>query len=211
MKRAVGIYRQLLRMYPPGFRADYADEMEQVFAQAVEEGGGWLTLLAEIRDLPVSALREHLRESRRSVLVLEGGSMVVAGNFKRTFNFCLWAILLGSMAYLVLVALPFFVFGLHLQPEKMVRGGAFDPKGYLFYGDRGSGNPLLVITYFITLVSPVWQFIFGVSLIITLTRYWRLMLPWQRFTSMLTLITSIGVIGFTFSPIGHLIMTWWLD
>jgi hypothetical protein len=212
VRRTVQIYRQLLRLYPPGFRADYADEMQQVFAQAVEEGsGGWLTLLAEIRDLPASALREHLRESRRSTVVLQTEGVTMSLSFKRTFSYCLWAILMGAVVYALLIIFPFFALGLHLQPENMVRGGMFDPKGYAIYGDGTYGNILSLATISVLLIAPIWELVFGGALVVTLGRYWPFFPRHQQRIGILAVMVSIGVIGFIFSPLGRLIMVWRMD
>ena len=42
--RVIQFYAWLLRLYPPQFRADYADEMRDVFAQAVYENEASLLL-----------------------------------------------------------------------------------------------------------------------------------------------------------------------
>lgn len=65
------IYEQCLQLYPPGFRAEFADEMRTIFALNVHDAArqGDLSLIEtiahELRDLPVSLLREHQRERRR--------------------------------------------------------------------------------------------------------------------------------------------------
>ncbi len=66
------VYRGLLRVYPPEFRARYADEMVQLFADQLRDaraaGGAsaaagrmWLRTLA---DLAVNAASEHVRRDR---------------------------------------------------------------------------------------------------------------------------------------------------
>jgi len=61
------LYSLLLRLYPPHFQAEFADEMEDVFEEAVAEAAsrGWLaltqTFLAELTSLPGEALRQYLR------------------------------------------------------------------------------------------------------------------------------------------------------
>lgn len=64
----IQVYRRLLSLYPARFLAEYASEMEAVFAQAIGEAArqGHLALVwrgwRELRDLPLAALREHWRE-----------------------------------------------------------------------------------------------------------------------------------------------------
>lgn len=212
MNRAVQVYRWLLRLYPRSFRADYADEMESVFRQAVEEDGGtFFKLLAEARDLPLSLIQAHLRESRRNRLIFQTEGLIMTITFKRTFAYCMWAVLLGSIVYTLLVVLPFFALGLHLQPENMVRGGVFDPKGYRMYGDGTYASILMMLTYIVMLLGPIWQMVFGGSLFITMARFWPFFPPRQHRIGLLAIFVSIGAIGFIFSPLGRLIMTWWLD
>lgn len=63
-------YDSLLRLYPPRFRAEFAEEMQAVFASAASEAArcGALPLarlcLRELRDLPASLAREHWRALR---------------------------------------------------------------------------------------------------------------------------------------------------
>ncbi len=66
----IRIYGILVRLYPWEFRAEFAAEMREVFAEAVETADkrGWLSLAAvclqELRDWPGATLREHLQERR---------------------------------------------------------------------------------------------------------------------------------------------------
>ncbi|MBL8055607.1 MAG: hypothetical protein JNK29_02860 [Anaerolineales bacterium] len=100
----VGVYRRLLRLYPARFRAEYAAEMEGVWAEAVAEAaarGGWALLqLAgrELRDLPAAALREQWRErtGREGLMTsLLGNELAAATDDGRpgTVRDALWAAL----------------------------------------------------------------------------------------------------------------------
>ena len=66
------LYTQSLKFYPSSFRAEFGDEMQLVFSNAMErtQKGDVLKLLAffgrEIRDWPGAVWREHLR-SRKGV------------------------------------------------------------------------------------------------------------------------------------------------
>ena len=68
------LYAQSLRIYPSNFRGKFGDEMQTVFSIAMGKAktGNVLKLLAffgrEIRDLPMSIWREHLR-SRKGIHV----------------------------------------------------------------------------------------------------------------------------------------------
>jgi hypothetical protein len=64
------LYARLLGLYPPGFRAEFGDEMRAVFASALADAaasGLWATLwfgLREVAALPRSIVRAARRESR---------------------------------------------------------------------------------------------------------------------------------------------------
>lgn len=67
------VYRVLLALYPSGFRAEFGEEMQDVFATAlteVQHPGGeqpWRLFWREIRDWPGPVLHEHLRARRRKM------------------------------------------------------------------------------------------------------------------------------------------------
>jgi glycerol uptake facilitator-like aquaporin len=64
-------YRLLLAFYPSAFRAEFGDEMQDVFADILAgvKTRNWshsiILLARELRDLPGSAWREHLRARKR--------------------------------------------------------------------------------------------------------------------------------------------------
>ena len=66
----IGVYAILVRCYPLSFRAQFEEEMRQVFADAVTEAAEWgrlplmVVCLQEVRDLPSVLLREILSDSR---------------------------------------------------------------------------------------------------------------------------------------------------
>jgi hypothetical protein len=59
------LYKALLYLYPPGFRAEFAEEMQDVFSQAIKDASlkGAFSLaylcLNELLSLPVSLMRTH--------------------------------------------------------------------------------------------------------------------------------------------------------
>ena len=61
------VYRVLLAFYPSGFRAEFGQEMQDVFATALTEVQPWRLFWREIRDWPGSVLQEHLRTRRRKM------------------------------------------------------------------------------------------------------------------------------------------------
>lgn len=70
----ISIYRMLHRCYPPAFRADFALEMESVFAESLEAAAGRGAVIRlcmrEFCTLPILALHEHLIE-RTSTMTLD--------------------------------------------------------------------------------------------------------------------------------------------
>ncbi|HEX2905582.1 MAG TPA: hypothetical protein VHO69_01885 [Phototrophicaceae bacterium] len=124
------LYASLLRLYPPEFRAEFAEEMGDVFALALTEAepAGVLTLMAicltELRDLPLSLIREHLRERRQKQLNLEG-IMVIAETPIRIYRFCAYSLLLIAAAYGLLVVLPIFCLRPALAAREPDYRGAF--------------------------------------------------------------------------------------
>jgi hypothetical protein len=58
------IYRALLRCYPAGFRAQFADEMVQLFTDQLRTAGATRTWLRTLGELPLTAASEHLRTGR---------------------------------------------------------------------------------------------------------------------------------------------------
>src|SRR5688572_23590427 len=114
MNRMVWLYSRLLRLYPPGFRAEYAEEMTDVFAAVIAEtdkrGAVWV-LLAEARDLPISLIEAHLRE-RQVARAFEGGNLVMeTTGASRVLRWSARASLGIFVLYLLLVVMPFFAFG----------------------------------------------------------------------------------------------------
>jgi hypothetical protein len=67
------LYSQLLRLYPRRFRAEFTEEMTAVFRQNVQAAGDLRDTLAvlgrELRDWPMSCLREHVQERNRQLLL----------------------------------------------------------------------------------------------------------------------------------------------
>ncbi len=64
------VYRFLLAFYPSGFRAEFGEEMQDVFTTALTEvqyPQPWRLFWREIRDWPGSVLQEHLRVRRRKM------------------------------------------------------------------------------------------------------------------------------------------------
>jgi hypothetical protein len=73
----VKAYAQFLRLYPPGFRRQFAEEMKAVYSDAQEGAAlqGWIAalwlFLHELFDLPAALLREHRCQLMRWEVTME--------------------------------------------------------------------------------------------------------------------------------------------
>jgi hypothetical protein len=217
MKLILWLYTRLLRLYPPNFRAEYAEEMTEVFAAAVREKQDWLGLAGlcagELRDLPLSIIRQHLYERRRVSALIEGNTMN-AETLKpiRTVRLSALGALGIFAAYGILVVFPFFALGLHNQPVEAIRGGMFDPKGFPIYSsDQISPNVLLMTSILIHITAPVWQTIWGSLLALTLYRHWGQLSSRQRWLGGIGLAASVIFMAILLSPTGRLMLTWLID
>jgi len=94
----------LLALYPARYRREYGEERDSVLQLALEEAaaGGWLRLfqfcIRELRDLPLSLIREHIKE--RKLQMNADGDQLESG---REPGYTLWVgifpfVLLGIMA-----------------------------------------------------------------------------------------------------------------
>ncbi|MEK7787440.1 MAG: hypothetical protein AAB658_18720, partial [Chloroflexota bacterium] len=65
MRVIILLYAWVLKLYPPSFRAEFADEIQAVFAKVASEAARRDVMslaracLRELRDLPASLVREH--------------------------------------------------------------------------------------------------------------------------------------------------------
>jgi hypothetical protein len=57
--RSVRVYRALTRLYPPRFRREYGDSMEQLFRDRLHDDGSRRAWGNALRDLTTSAPRQH--------------------------------------------------------------------------------------------------------------------------------------------------------
>lgn len=205
------IYARVLRLYPPQFRTTFADEMCFVFTQAVQENHSPFSLFRfvcrEIACLPLSILREHLHEYRKTPALSEGeNSMITPPLFRWTTR--------GSLAFFfifaLLVILPFFVFGLHLQPGNLVSQGMFDPKGYPLYSTN-LGSILLMLTYVVMLTAPVWGLTLSLASALTLRKQWIDLRLNQRIVGATAILAGTALLLFPLSPLGRIVYLWLLD
>lgn len=206
-------YTLLIRLYPRRFRETFAEEMIAVFQMALSEAAaqGWgsvaIVFMRELLDLPASIIREHLHERRLSIQ--EEAPM---DNRIAFYRFCMIASLASIVIYVLLVVAPFFIYGIHQQPHNQIIGGRFDPKGYwLFDYQTTIGSFLNILAVSVMVTSPIWSVGFGLIFGIGFVRLWGWQFATQHRLITLCLLLNIGVLWFTFTPLGRLILAWHMD
>ncbi len=118
-RRITVIYRHLLGFYPAAFRAEFGDEMQAVFEQAIMNRVGFGSIAAyclrELRDSPAALLNNYWYS-----LIERGGTMTAQSILTKSSK---WETFLGM--------LPFLAFGLASMLGKIPQ--PFHD-GYLFLG-----------------------------------------------------------------------------
>ncbi len=210
----IQFYTRLLRLYPPQFRADYADEMRDVFAQAVQENENTLSalslVLAEVRDLPVRLVQEHFAERRKRVLLANTGViMMESGLSVQIFRFFSRSLFVVLAVFAVMVVLPFFALGLQAQTQMEVISGSLDPEAFPPYG--GSPNLLPKVAVLVLLAAPVWNAIFGVGVLVMLGIFWKRLSSHYRLLGIVAVLAAIAPTLFLLSPEGINVASWWMN
>jgi hypothetical protein len=211
---ALRFYTGMLRLYPPQFRAEYAAEMRDVFTQSLHEKENTLSLmsllLAEMRDLPISVIREYIREKQNmratdNGIVLESERLLID-----QFRFCVRASVGVACIYFLLIVLPFFIFGLHLQPPDDIRRGLFPPGDYsIYHFDSPLGGVLRLVSFCVMFFAPLGEILFGGVLVLSFARRRIQLTVREGVGGWLAAMISIGLLLFTISPLGNLITIWW--
>lgn len=216
-KWIVQSYGWLLRLYPQGFRAEYADEMREVFASAVAEADDNLALAglcaSEIRDLPLRVLQEHLQARRRRVLVTNTGVMMTdigwPAHLFKGINISLFLI---CGLFMVTIALPFFALGLHTQTSMEVISGPLGPEAFVLYRNGiFNPNPLPKLAIWILLGAPIWGVVFGIGNFFLLVWLWRHLSSQRRLMGMAALLAGAAPLLFLLLPVGGNTALWWFN
>lgn len=125
------LYKALLSLYPAGFRAEFSDEMGEVFSQIAEDARGRSrfalveVVLAELRDLPVSILHAR-RQARRSL-------RAAADSLQRLAPVELsWQELFATLAVFILPAAALLIHRTPHEAEAAGSGIASIPTAALF-------------------------------------------------------------------------------
>ncbi|MBZ0288875.1 MAG: hypothetical protein K8I30_14760 [Anaerolineae bacterium] len=216
-------YGALLRLYPPQFRAEFADEMQAVFTQAAYEAKGAASVLsflfAELRDLPLSLVREHLRAFRAERLTLFSEDREFTRSPSvRPFRFYMWSLLISFAVYSLLIILPGLVLGIHTYPIEALYSRDVTDIYYFIYNPQDYPDWIAEIclvlqgtTFLATLFAPLWMMISGAALAMIARRIWGGLNNRQRALGRLALLVPLATLLYIFSPIGQATMMWILD
>lgn len=120
-------------------------------------------------------------------------------------------VVVGLVLYVALVVAPFFSYQLHLQEASAVASGAFDPKGYPLYSTGGFGIMISLLAIVATLLTPIGLPAAALLMSVPLVHGWRQFSRVQRRVSVGVILLMVGWLVFTLSPLGRLILTWFLD
>lgn len=211
---ALRFYSGMLRLYPPQFRADYADEMRDVFGQALAENEKTLSLvgllLAEIRDLPVSIIRERLRErQQRSVLNLEAAIVQRTYYSPRLFRFLARTLLLLVVLYVCSAVAAYFVFDLRVN--------AWDQASEWWYSIAEQPNyignilPLGLAGLCFWVFAPAWAVLAASLLTLMLLRQWPNLTRRMRWWGICAVLAGAAMFLSMGSPVGYMAVLWSYD
>jgi hypothetical protein len=231
----IWVYAQLLRLYPVRFRREFAQEMQDVFVQSLQESNSKLALLTlfmgEVRDLPLNLIREHIKARRKNVLNLDGEAIVMNSFQSRPlFRTSVTASLVMFGLYCLIVIRPVLALNLDAPSMQAVYRGELNVYYYIAEGffqyrpvapeDEGTLQGFLqrdtwqavvmaLLGKSILVSAPIAAIFLGSILIFSLGKNWRSLRRWQRFIGGASMTANILLIVFLFLPTGHLVMRWW--
>ena len=229
------LYNQLLRLYPTRFQNEFAQEMQDVFVQSLQESNSKLALLTlfmgEVRDLPFSLIREHLRERRKNILNLHGEAIVMNPFQSRPlFRTSVTASLVMFSLYCLIVIRPVLALNLDAHAIQAVENRELNLYYYIAEGffqyrpvapedvgtlrsfeQRDTIHALVeaLVAKFMLISAPIGAILLGSILIFHLVKNWRSLRRWQRFIGGASMAANILLIAFLFLPTGHLVLRWW--
>lgn len=212
--RAIALYRHLLHLYPPQFRAEFGDEMSMVFTRAVQEKENMLSLfsllLGEVRDLPVSLIQEHLRERRQSPIPLyEGGYIMQRLYSPRLFRFCALAILGLCSLYILAVVSAYFAFDMHMHSLQNSYEWWYDYDNNPAFISRQFPIGLFVLILYLLIIPAM--VVFGGALGLNVLGRWRTLAFHERRLTIIALIAVIFTLLSWFTPLGTIGSLWFYD
>ncbi|MCC6613095.1 MAG: hypothetical protein IT320_06420 [Anaerolineae bacterium] len=108
--------------------------------------------------------------------------------------------------FLVSIVAPFYALGLHLEPANLVAGGSFDPKGFEL-----TGGWLRMVGFLTLTLGPLAVAVCGGLIAFRLLRRGDQLPSRLRLYGVISCAAAIGLWLFIFSPLGRLILAWFLD
>lgn len=110
-------------------------------------------------------------------------------------------------AFLALVVLPFFLYGLHLQTDPAILFRDFDPKDRFPYDFR----PAYYVAALAAAFGPFASAPLAVVTPFTLALTWRTLGRTGRWAGLAMWLTGAATLLFLQTPLGHNVMVWFLD
>jgi hypothetical protein len=209
------LYGYLLRLYPPQFRAEFADEMRDVFAQRLRETHSIWTfaavILSELSDLPFSLIREHFREAHQKADIALQESILMRRSYfsPRLFRWCIITLFAIFVLYVCSATAAYFVFD--LRHNDLYKAGEWwyavaDQPNYI-----GNIIPLTLVGMFLWVCSPMLIVLAGGLLLIMLWRQWPGLSRRLRRMAIAALLVGSAVFFTMGSPIGYMAALWLYD
>lgn len=127
----------------------------------------------------------------------------------RPFWWLSFTLLLTCMLF-TLTIIPFFAYGIHMQPINRIFDGAFDPKFYPLYSGA-IGEPLHFVVLLFILFAPVYGAVTSILLCWWLTRNRITLNSVQRIVSLVALTAAGSLILFCLTPLGRAFYMWMGD
>jgi hypothetical protein len=145
-------------------------------------------LLLAVATIVIVALRGH--RTPRTVVVL------------------LAAFVLG---FAVIVVLPFYAYGMHLQDPVQVAGGAFDPRGFpLFSSESVVGNIMHFAALLLFPLTPIAIIALGLRSLVSLWQRRVAARSWQALAASLVVV-SVLLFAYLWTPAGKVLLAWHFD
>lgn len=210
-------FQHLLRLYPASFRDQFAEDMHTVFTLSLKDNQSLFALLGfiarEVFSLPIGIITAHWREYNwRPALAFQGEMNMGSQQSTWLFRWTVSSTLGLFIVFGLLVVVPYFALGLHLQPIGSVMGGQFDPKGFSPYL---SGSPAGDIFYLLTILVMMFAPIIGIALSIFcgvwLARRWGKLNLKQYLMGGAAMLMGASLLLFLLSPLGRVIYLWMFD
>ncbi|MEO8609921.1 MAG: hypothetical protein ABI690_18655 [Chloroflexota bacterium] len=188
----IRLYARLLRLYPPQFRAEFADEMHEVFTQAIAETNDLWSLLgvmdAEVRDLPLSLIRQHLRERRQPMWNIEGNKTMKWLYSSKLLRFCTVTILVLCSLYGLAIVSSFFAFDMQTHTYQTANNWWYSyDSNPDFIGRR---IPIGLFVFIVYMLTPPGLIVCGSALGLNVLGRWKQLAHSERRLALVALMAA---------------------